>query len=454
MADDDRFYVKSLTLENFRCFEKTELGPFDPHFNLLVGENGTGKSSVLVALAYLYAAISTPPGAVIRAPWSYSDIRKFVNRSQIFNRPQHTSAGLRSQFKPVGDERLGSKGRQSFSSLYMTHIAEGEREETSFHDPFVAVEDAGAKVEPGVSPIALFYTTDRRFRDAEDRGEPLPPVASPRFAAFAGWSNAGSSGRSLSDWMRDETLAKHQGDARFVSAGANLGEARAGYFVDAVSAALLDAIAGATDVAYIGRERDIVVGFADGSRQPFSRMSDGQRALIGLVADIARRMCILNGQDLGPAVLTETPGLVLIDEIDLHLHPKWQREILGALKRIFPKIQFFATTHSPQVIGEAKPEEIVMLTKDGKQKRPAGSYGMDSNWVLECVMEAEGRDPAIAKQIKDLWTSIEDGEFEAARVQIEMLRGEIGPLAPDLAGAESYMWRMEQEARGADEAAE
>ena len=74
--------------------------------------------------------------------------------------------------------------------------------------------------------------------------------------------------------------------------------------------------------------------------------------------------------------MRETPGLVLIDEIDLHLHPKWQRQIVGALKRIFPKIQFFATTHSPQVIGQAKPEEIVLLTKDGNRsgRREASAW--------------------------------------------------------------------------------
>ena len=67
--------------------------------------------------------------------------------------------------------------------------------------------------------------------------------------------------------------------------------------------------------------------------------------------------------EFGAQTLIETTGLVLIDELDLHLHPKWQRQIIGALKRIYPKIQFFATTHSPQVIGQAKPEEIVLLTR-------------------------------------------------------------------------------------------
>ncbi len=178
-------------------------------------------------------------------------------------------------------------------------------------------------------------------------------------------------------------------------------------------------------------------------------MSDGQRALIGMVADIARRACVLRGDETDIDVLTQTTGIVLIDELDLHLHPKWQRHIVGALKRIFPKIQFFATTHSPQVIGEARPEEIVLLTPEG-QKRPIGSYGMDSNWVLECVMEAEGRDPAIARRIKQLFDAIDDDRLQDARDMIASLRADIGE-APDIVGAESYLWRIEHQG---DEAAE
>jgi len=195
---------------------------------------------------------------------------------------------------------------------------------------------------------------------------------------------------------------------------------------------------------------DIVWQMENGPMRPFRSLSDGQRAFLGLAADIARRAFLLNFERLGADTLIQTTGIVLIDEIDLHLHPKWQRQIIGALKRIFPKIQFFATTHSPQVIGQAKPEEIVLLTKDGKQKRPIGSYGMDSNWVLECVMEAEGRDPEIAKRIKVVFNAIDDDRFEDARAEIARLREDIGE-APDIVGAEAYMWRIEHEA---DEAAE
>jgi predicted ATP-binding protein involved in virulence len=216
-----------------------------------------------------------------------------------------------------------------------------------------------------------------------------------------------------------------------------------------VQDACAEAVEGAEKVSFVQSRKDIIVDFRDGRSLAFTTMSDGQRALVGLVAEIARRACILNFDLLGDRCLAETPGLVLIDELDLHLHPRWQRRVIGDLKHIFPNIQFFATTHSPQVIGEARPEEIVLLTPTG-QKRPMQSYGMDSNWVLECVMEAEGRDPKVAQEIARLYDEIEDGKFEEARARIAHLRKEIGGFG-DVEAAESYMWRVEREG---DEAAE
>jgi predicted ATP-binding protein involved in virulence len=208
-------------------------------------------------------------------------------------------------------------------------------------------------------------------------------------------------------------------------------------------------VEGAAEIQYDGRRKDIVVSFADGRELQFSAMSDGQRALVGMVAEIARRATTLNWDYLEERSLRETPGLVLIDELDLHLHPKWQRRVIGDLKRIFPNIQFFATTHSPQIIGEARPEEIVMLTPSG-QKRPTASYGMNSDWVLECVMEAEGRDPEIAKRIKMLFEAIENSRFDEAQEMIAELRNIIGE-SPDIVAAESYIWNVEHDGEEAAE---
>lgn len=93
---------------------------------------------------------------------------------------------------------------------------------------------------------------------------------------------------------------------------------------------------------------------------PFNYLSDGQRNIIGIVADIAYRCVLLNPQ-LGLAATKETPGIVLIDELDLHLHPKWQKTIVGKLKSIFPSIQFITTTHSPFIIQSLKNNELIDL---------------------------------------------------------------------------------------------
>ena len=97
---------------------------------------------------------------------------------------------------------------------------------------------------------------------------------------------------------------------------------------------------------------------------PWTSLSAGNRIVIGLVADIAHRCCILNPWAKEMA-LKQTPGIVLIDEIELHLHPSWQQQILPTLQRIFPQIQFIVTTHSPQVVS-AVPKECVRIIDDGK----------------------------------------------------------------------------------------
>jgi energy-coupling factor transporter ATP-binding protein EcfA2 len=439
--DSDRFFVKTLTLENFRCFEKAKLGPFDPHFNLLVGTNGTGKSSVLLALANLFRQVANLPAGIAMGPLvGDRDVR--VDHRDKVDKLKHEATPNRGEISSsyewgarsfVYSERFGDERGNIKQELLKPSL-----EQTAG----VPIDLSWPDVERAY-PLIVRFTTNRRFQWPASIGDRAPDSSSvDRWSAFRAWTNAGASADELRLWMRDQTLIALQtvaGTPAFASSQLTL-----------VQQACRASVEGATKIEFVGSQKDIVVSFEDGRVLDFSNMSDGQRALVGMVAEIARRACLLNSSYLEERVLTETPGLVLIDELDLHLHPRWQRRVIGDLKRIFPKIQFFATTHSPQVIGEARPEEIVLLTPTGEQKRAPQSYGMDSNWVLECVMEAEGRDPTVAKEIAHLYDEIEDGKFEEARARIAYLRKEIGGFG-DVEAAESYMWRVEHEG---DEAAE
>lgn len=102
----------------------------------------------------------------------------------------------------------------------------------------------------------------------------------------------------------------------------------------------------------------------------FSILNDGYKDVIGIVSDIAYRMAILNSS-LGREILNKAPGIILIDEIEVHLHPKCQQNILRTLKKIFPKVQFIVTTHSPMVVSAAEKNEAIELIKNKNQVIPS-----------------------------------------------------------------------------------
>ena len=123
-----------------------------------------------------------------------------------------------------------------------------------------------------------------------------------------------------------------------------------------------------------------------------------------------------------PRVLRETPGVVLIDEIDAHLHPRWQRSVLRSLRETFPSLQFIATSHSPQVIGELTRDEIWILDGDSF-RRPSVALGADSNWLLDHVMTGARSQN---QQAHDLQRTIEDAldreDFPQAHAALDTLK--------------------------------
>ncbi len=175
---------------------------------------------------------------------------------------------------------------------------------------------------------------------------------------------------------------------------------------------------------YDERYKDLVVDTKHYGPHLFKNLSDGQRIVLTLVGDLVRRAATLNPH-LADRVIQETSGVVLIDELDLHLHPKWQRHVAQDLKNTFPNIQFIATTHSPQLIGETPTEEVIPLS-DGEATNPAQSFGMDSNWILQHVMGVEDRDPSIKRRIDEIERLIGDLNLQAAKNKIVEIRSEIG----------------------------
>jgi hypothetical protein len=170
------------------------------------------------------------------------------------------------------------------------------------------------------------------------------------------------------------------------------------------------------------------------------QLSDGERGILGLVLDIARRLSQANQSLDDP--LREGEAIVLIDEIDLHLHPTWQRQIIQNLTTIFPRCQFIVTSHSPQVIGEVEHDRIQIIA-GGQVYSPSHSFGVDASRVLEEIMGAAPRTEVVQDLLATLSRAIGDAKYSVARRLLFDLASQVGENDPEVTRAETLLEFME-----------
>lgn len=165
-----------------------------------------------------------------------------------------------------------------------------------------------------------------------------------------------------------------------------------------------------------------------------NQMSDGEKSLLSMVIDLARRLAIANPNSDNP--LKDGKAIVLIDEIELHLHPGWQRTIIHRLLDTFPNCQFIMTTHSPQVLGEVEAKNVRILYKSEETKRveffiPPQTIGLDSSELLEELMETPRRNQNLSETFSAISDMISSLNFHKAQESIDYLREEYGSI-PEL----------------------
>lgn len=181
----------------------------------------------------------------------------------------------------------------------------------------------------------------------------------------------------------------------------------------------------------------------NGTTFRLDQLSDGEKNMIAMIGDIARRLSISN-PDL------EEPlhgyGIILIDEIDLHLHPLWQRTIITNLVKVFPNCQFIITTHSPQVISHVKAEHIFLLTQKNNRmqiSKAIESYGQSTNRLLEDILDVDSRPTEIKAELKKLYDLISDNKLDEAKKLMNVLEKTIEGREPELVKANVLIKRRE-----------
>ncbi len=427
--------IDRLELQNFKKFAEATFEfprPVDSlpgagSFHVLIGENGTGKTTILDAIAVTLGVwLEWKPDSLLAN--SHRRLKKEDKR--LIGTPQ----GDRTQFQRVLQTMsvrangviLDTKQLAWGQSLPVGRTkVSNTASKTALELIWSAYERVG-QGEQVVLPVICYYGAGRAWLAHNERNKAKAKSNGPanRWEAFYDCLNERIRIADLAHWFLGEHIAM----------GNRNGRPRPGFEV--VRRAVMACVPGADGIWYDSDSKEITLSI-NGNPQPFGNLSAGQRVMLALVADLAIRMVTQNNflvpsEELGPQdeplprVLAQTPGVVLIDELDVHLHPKWQRRVAGDLKKVFPRVQFLTTTHSPQVIGEILPEEIIRLDPDGTHDVPAQSYGMDTNWILEVLMDADKEEPEITHAVEAIFKLIANRQLENAQAKIVELRQRIG----------------------------
>jgi predicted ATP-binding protein involved in virulence len=406
--------IHSLQLQNYKKYKQTSLSFSDT--TLLVGENGSGKTSILDALSTILSIwfVAPPEQDLLKNKKNISPYDRHISYQSQGDRGffvTHVPCSLRAEVTLQNTQ----------TSIYFSYATEIETdlEAPKALEIIQHIYSLGGDAPPPLCPILAYYGAARAWIPSHERPKIKARLDGParRWDAFDGALEDRIRFSDLQNWFLKEALQ-----------ALHLGHMRPGFEV--VKRAILHCIPQAQDIWFDADMAQIVLSI-DGNPQPFRNLSAGQRMMLSMVADLAIRAVQQNSHLIAPSdasdpalprVLRETPGVVLIDEIDAHLHPRWQRSVLRSLRETFPSLQFIATSHSPQVIGELTRDEIWILDGDSF-RRPSVALGADSNWLLDHVMTGARSQN---QQAHDLQRTIEDAldreDFPQAHAALDTLK--------------------------------
>lgn len=426
--------IKAITLNNFRCFENLKI-ELNDGLTVIVGNNGVGKSSILDAISIAIGTFLAGFDSVSTIGISKEDAHyKFYDMGSVIDVQSQFPVIILSEGCVDGKPLVWK--RELSSSTGRTRIVDAK--EMTFQSA-----EYQKRISSGdknlILPILSYYGTGRLWAQKKEK------VASEqlyKFSRLIGYTDclaAESNEKLMLKWFEKMTIQEAQN--KTVSPE-----------FSAVKQAMVKCFQGITgysnvDMLFNLDTHNIDIRYEDhvGTHLTFPMMtlSDGYKSTLCLVADIAYRMAILNPQLLGD-VTQKTSGIVLIDEIDLHLHPLWQQRIIKDLTAIFPLVQFIVSTHSPTIISSVSKENLLILENcDSAAYSGIEVYGSDSNSVLESVMGANERPVEIKELFSRFYDLVEEENWEQAEETLNSIEANIGASDSELNGARITL-RLEQ----------
>lgn len=405
--------INKLYLDNYRCFKDFTID-FHDQLTVLVATNGKGKTAILDAIAVAFGTFVNSTGLARGSVFHRSDVQKIKARE--------TKTNEMEEVYPLVLEANGVINNEVTHWSRELHKPKGATT-TKDTKPLIQYgQDIRKKVVQKVDeilPLISYYGTGRLWGLKKITLNKKQHETS-RLSGYIDCLDPLSSYKSFESWYVDICLAELELKIEEIEKN-NLDISNNEFTsirksIQQAVNHIIEKNTGWKDIVYKKRAETIVAQNETFGELSLMQLSDGIRNMIGLVADIAYRAVKLNPHlENAPK---QTPGIVLIDEVDMHLHPKWQQTVLTDLTKAFPNIQFIVTTHSPQVLSTVKKEQIRILGENVVSTPSTHSFGEDSSVLLAELMNVSPLPPLeIVEKRKEYQRLIEDREYESHRAK-------------------------------------
>lgn len=448
--------MKDITIINFRCYDRKTID-FRKGINLLIGDNSSGKTSLIRACNFVANSIFCGYSDE-NTVWKSVDDADFklnvdADNTILPERPISISFHLTSNdLEPIAigdmtltfdyDSELHLEKRSKKNSRNLLTGLSPLKDYAALLYSNSHIKDGDTVIQRNVLPVyACFTTEDIHASRKIDRNRFKEYAQKPSFGYFECYDC-----RGLFDYWLERLLVLHEAET-------------GGQEIGCVRNAVIECL-GANGCGII---EDIIVRpvrgkvyfrYTDGRYVEASMLSDGYKRLVNIVVDIAIRCALLNKTMYGAEAYKYTHGTVIIDEIDEHLHPALQSKVLKALHQTFPEVQFIASTHAPLVMSsvEKSDDNVVYRLYYDKETRTYGhvelnTYGLDSNLILEEDMMVDSRDAVIGSQLNTIKQKISERNLVEAKSLLADLETKTSPSQPSLIKLHSIINRLESRQR-------
>ncbi len=420
--------IKNIELENFRGIRKQSIDLL-PNINVFVGVNGSGKSTILDAIA-------------ISLSWLVEGINKIESQGE--NIPDD-SIKNGAEYASIKLEVSQKNNTYQWENIEFKRGYPADKQSNLLQLNQLVFEYQKRYRNKNKLPMIAYYPINRIATGIKENKQRLD-----NFSQIDVYDNAlGSQAnfQSFFEWFRlqDDIINEQWKEATRAS----------GYYdlthMSITTTRQFQLIIKAIE-SFIPEYKNLRVTRIptprmlvdkNGETLNLNQLSDGEKNMIAMVGDIARRLSMANPKLDNPL---EGDGIVMIDEIDLHLHPAWQRVIISKLTEVFPNCQFIVSTHSPQILSHLKAENIFVLkqSKDNIDiSKPTESYGKSTDRQLEDILGVEARPLEIKEDLQRLFKLIQEMNLDEAKELMSELENKIEGREVELVKANVLIQRKE-----------